>query len=159
MADPQSSTPKKRNWLKIILIAALGLFAFVAIIITFVFSLGSAPMKAGENFLKQLSSNQVREAYASASIQFQQSITEEQFNEFLAAFPVLTKMETVSFSAFEIENNVLATVRGTITGTDGQVAPITMQLVNENDQWRVLNLDLNPPPSSSFADTSDEFLE
>jgi hypothetical protein len=34
---------------------------------------------------------------------------------------------------------------GTITGKDGQVSPINMQLVNENNAWKVLSVDLNPP--------------
>ena len=148
---PTLSAPKKRNWLKILGIAAIVLVVFVAGIIALVFSMGAAPMKASEKFLTQLSSNQVDQAYESASIQFKQTVTRDKFDEFLQAFPIVTKVKTPSFNAFNIENNTLATVSGTVTATDGQVSPITLQLVNENNEWRVLNFDLNPPPASTFS--------
>lgn len=148
---PTLSAPKKRNWLKILGIAAIVLVVFVAGIIALVFSMGAAPMKASEKFLTELSSNQVDQAYESASIQFKQTVTRDKFDEFLAAYPVVTKVKTPSFNSFSIENNTLATVSGTVTATDGQVSPITLQLVNENNEWRVLNFDLNPPPTSGIS--------
>ncbi len=149
---PTLSAPKKRNWLKILGIAAITLVVFAAGIVALVFSMGAAPMKASEKFLTELSSNRVDQAYESASIQFKQTVTREKFNEFLAAYPVVTKVKTPSFNSFSIENNTLATVSGTVTATDGQVSPITLQLVNENNEWRVLNFDLNPPPASTVSD-------
>ncbi len=152
--QPDNPTaPKKTNWLLIVGICFGGLIAMVAGIIALVFWAGGPTLKTGETFLTQLSSNQVDTAYDSGSIEFKNTVSKEQFNGFLVQFPVLTKVKSTSFNSFSIENN-FATISGTITATDGQVAPITMQLVNENGQWRVLNLDLNPPaPDTSSTST------
>ena len=142
-------THKKRNWLKIILIAVVVFIAFVALIIGCVFSMGAPVMKSGEQFLTQLSSGQVDQAYESAAIQFKQTVSRDQFDQFLAGYPVMTKVKSASFNSFNIENNNFGTISGTITATDGQVSPITMQLVNENGGWKVLNMDLNPPAANT----------
>ncbi len=151
-------SPKKTNWLKIILIAVAALIIFVAGIIALVFSVGSPALKASETFVVQLSSNQVDTAYDSASLQFKQVVTKEQFNAFLEQFPVLKKVQKVSFNSFTIENN-FANVSGSITATDGQVSPINLQLVNENDQWRVLNLDLMPKAPEQNAGGNSSFSD
>jgi len=118
-------TPKKRNWIKIVIIAVVVFIAFAALIISCAFSMGAPVMKSGEVFLTQLSSGQ--------------------FDAYLANFPVLGKVKSTSFSSFKIENN-FGQAAGTITAADGQVSPIAMQFVNENGAWKVLSLDLNPPP-------------
>ena len=138
-------TPKKRNWIKIVIIAVVVFIAFAALIISCAFSMGAPVMKSGEVFLTQLSSGQVDQAYESAAAEFKQTVSREQFDAYLANFPVLGKVKSTSFSSFKIENN-FGQAAGTITAADGQVSPIAMQFVNENGAWKVLSLDLNPPP-------------
>ena len=154
----KDSTLKKHNWLKIIGLSVLGFVVFVIAIIALVFQAGSAPMKASETFLMQLSSNQIEPAYESASIQFKQSVTKGKFLEFITSYPVLTRVEKSSFNSFNIQNDSFATVSGIIKATDGQISPINLQLVNENGAWRVLNLDLNQPAptTDSTVSTSDD---
>jgi len=142
---------KQNNVLKVIGIA-LGLFVLaVAGIIYMVFQLGSAPIKAGGEFLEKLSTGKTSEAYQSASLQFKQSVSEEDFQLFLESYPVLTRVQDTSFNSFQIENK-FASISGIITATDGQVSPVTIQLVDENNGWKVLNIDLNPPTSSPNSD-------
>jgi hypothetical protein len=138
-------TARKTNWLKIIGLAILVFVLGIVGIIALVFQLGSAPMKAGSDFLTLLASGKTAEAYQSASIQFKQAVPEDDFQYFLESYPILTRVKTPSFNSFSVENNTFATISGTLTGTDGQVSPISIQLVNENEAWRVLNVDLNPP--------------
>lgn len=146
---------RKTNWLKIIGLAILVFVLGIVGIIAMVFQLGSAPMKAGSDFLTLLASGKTAEAYQSASIQFKQTVQEDDFEYFLESYPILTRVKTPSFNSFSIENNTFAIITGTLTGTDGQVSPISMQLVNENEAWRVLNVDLNPPAREKDTASSD----
>lgn len=122
----------------IIIVAFL---AFVGLIIGCVFSLGRPVMQSGETFLMMLSAGKTDMAYESAAIQFKQEVSRETFDAFLKEFPIATKVKTVSFNQFSIENDIFASISGTITATDGQVSPIYMDLVKENDGWRVLYID------------------
>ena len=146
------ATPKKRNWLKIILIAIAIFLVFVGLIIGCVFSMGTPVMKAGETFLTQIAAGQVDQAYQSTSKQFQQSISREKLDAFLKAYPVFANTKTVSFNEFSIENDNFGTINGTITATDGQVSKVSMDLVKENGEWRVLYIGTTPsseiPPAN-----------
>lgn len=152
MGAVQGAAPKKRNWIKIILIAVAIFIGFVALIIGCVFSMGGPVMKSGESFLMMITAGKTDLAYESAAIQFKEEVSRETFDAFLAEYPILTKVKSVSFNQFSIENDVLASLSGTIVGTDGQVSPINMSLVKENDGWRVLYLDLNAPPLEGQQD-------
>jgi len=143
---------KKRNWLMIVGIAIVAFIAFVGLIIGCVFSMGGPAMKAGEDFLKQLSSNQVDKAYESAAIDFKQNVPKDAFTAFLKDYPIATKISIVSFNSFKIENSIYATLEGTVTATDGQVAPVNMRLVNENGTWRVIYVDFMTPEEKAKAE-------
>jgi hypothetical protein len=160
---PSSNSVKiNHSPLKIIGIVLGGLLAFAAmvgLIIGLVFSMGSAPMKASEQFLGLLSSNQIDQAYDSTSIQFRDAVSKDTFQAFLEQYPILKKEKKTSFTAFNVQNNTQATVGGTMTAADGQISPVSIQLVNENEQWRVLNIDLNPPVVTTTVDTSSTDLD
>jgi hypothetical protein len=136
------TAPKKRNWLMIIGIIIVAFIAFVGLIVGCVFSMGKPVMLSGETFLRQITAGNVQQAYESAGIQFKQNVTRENLDGFLKKYPVVTKVKTISFNEFSIENDTMATLSGTITATDGQVAPLHMRLVKENDGWRVLYFDV-----------------
>jgi hypothetical protein len=154
MEIPGVTTPKKSIWLKIVLIA-IGLFVvFVGLIVGCVFSMGAPVMKAGETFLKQIAAGQVDQAYQATSKQFQQNISREKLDAFLQAYPVFAHTKTVSFNEFSIQNDNFATINGTITAADGQVSKVSMDLVKENGEWRIVYFGTLPSseiPSSNEA--------
>lgn len=140
-ADPSK---KKATCLKIAIIVLAVLVVLVIAIFLLVSTAVSAPRKASEDFLAKLSDNQVEQAYNSASGQFKQEVSTDQFKTFLEQFPILTKVKTSNFDSINVENNSTARVSGIIATADGEVSPVELNLVNENDTWHVLNLNLNP---------------
>jgi len=135
----------------IIGIIIVAFIAFVGLIIGCVFSMGGPAMKAGELFLTQLSSGKVDQAYESAAIKFKETVSKDVFNSFLKDYPIATKVKSVSFNSFSIENGT-ADLQGTVTGTDGQVSPVNMRLLDENNAWRVLYVDfMTPEEKASLA--------
>jgi hypothetical protein len=139
--EPINPIPKKQlHWAIIAAIAVGGFLAFVFLILGCVWSMGTPVMKAGETFLTQVTAGQVDQAYDSAAAQFKEAVPKETFQEFLKEFPIATKVKSVSFNQFEIENNQ-AFISGSVTGTDLQVLPVHMRLVNEGGAWKVLYVD------------------
>ena len=132
------------TWIKYVVIAVVLFFAFVGLIISCAFSIGGPAMKAGEVFLTQITAGQVDVAYESAAAKFKESVPKDVFTQFLKDYPIATKVKSVSFSSFNIENNV-AVIDGTITTTDGKTGPVNMTLVNENNAWKVQYVDFLTP--------------
>ncbi len=149
------NAPQKRSWLKIIGLILVGFLVFVALIIGVAFWATSAPADEAQTFVNLISADQLEDAYDRTANQFKEVVSKDQFEEFVAQYTVLTSPSTTSFNYRSVENN-LATMQGTITAQDGTVSPITVQLVQENDTWKVLNIDLNPYETPTMDSEFDE---
>lgn len=134
------SAAPNRSWIKYVVIAVVILIAFVGLIVSCAFSIGGPAMKAGEVFLTQITAGQVDAAYESAAAKFKETVPKDVFAKFVKEFPIATKVKSVSFNSFSIENSI-AEIHGTITTTDGQTGPVNMTLVDENNVWKVQYVD------------------
>jgi len=151
--------PKKKNNRRLsFLISAIALvLLFAGGIIALVFTLTGPATDAAEKFLNDISAGETSIAYEKdTSIGFKKVVSRAAFDTFLDTYPVLKNVESHFFSSRHVTGNSFAVIRGTITAEDGQVSPINIELVNENDEWKVLNLDLNPPPELADDDFDEE---
>jgi len=95
-----------------------------------------------------LKAGNIPAAYSETSQAFRDATSLPEFTAFVNSNPVLRQIDHIDIGARSFENN-LGQVEGTITSTSGTTVPIVFRLVKENDQWRILGINLNPksPPS------------
>lgn len=127
----------------------ISIVALALIITSVILSLRSTtkPSKVARSFLEDLSKKEIEEAYNMTSTQFKATVTKETFNNFLNLYPILTSRTEIDFSEHSVDNDI-ATISGKIKARDGSNFPITMHIIKENGNWRVLALSLNPSGSS-----------
>ncbi|MFH0831017.1 MAG: DUF4864 domain-containing protein [Parcubacteria group bacterium] len=143
---PVQQVKKRKTWLWVLLGVVAVLVVLIGLFVWWIFggSTGSAK-KAATNWITQLSSEQVDQAYQNTSTGFQQGTDRAAFESFLEAYPIMTNMTEVKFTSIERqsgEGQSLTTVDGTLTGSDGATSPIEVMLILENDDWKVHNVDL-----------------
>ncbi len=93
--------------------------------------------------LKALRGNDVAKAYALTSKDFQAATSLDKFQAFVDAYPALKSNESSSFTNRSIENNE-GTLEGTLKSKDGGITPVTYKFVKENDEWKILSIELKP---------------
>ncbi|HLB59259.1 MAG TPA: DUF4864 domain-containing protein [Bdellovibrionota bacterium] len=143
-AGMKDTPPKKKNKVLkyfLIFVAVIAVIAAIAIVGAMLAT--QKPTKIAKSFLDHLSAQQLEEAYNLTSSQFKQTVPPQAFVDFLKKYPILTTPSHVAFDQRSREGSV-ATVSGKITATSGESAPVTMTIVKEQDEWRVMNLSLNP---------------
>lgn len=116
----------------------LGLVVFVGAIIGLVFWLTGGAVRSGEEFLALISEERISEAYESAAAGLRSQQDAASFESAVRAIG-LTEYESASWGQRQIQND-RATLDGSVTTVDGGTIPLTMELVNEDDGWRVLAL-------------------
>ncbi len=161
--ESMNNSPAKgtRNVVKIVAIVAAVILVFVAGIIMLVFSMLSGVTDASGKFMDALKNDAPGLAYEMSSTGFKEQGTSEQFEEFVKSNAVLAEIESYSLNSFNMENDY-GSARGTITSKSGSVSPVLIELVNENNQWKVLNINLEPPAvveDDDFDDFDTEFMD
>ncbi len=149
------------NVVKIIAIVVGVIIVFVSGIIMLVFSMLSGVTDASNTFMDALKQGNPGIAYESTSEGFKEQGSSDDFETFVSGNPILKDIESYSFSSYNMVNDY-GSARGTITAKDGQVSPVMLELVKENDEWKVLNIDLNPPAEvddDDFEESSTEFMD
>lgn len=147
---------------KIIAIVAGVIIVFVAGIIMLVFSMLSGVTGASGKFMDALKSGDAAAAYEMSAAGFKEQGTSEQFEVFVDNNEALAEMDSYTLNSFKMENNY-GSARGTITSKGGTVSPVLVELVNENGEWKVININLDPPAEVSdnddFDTSSTEFMD
>lgn len=153
--EKSPSKGKKKGGLKIVLIIiailVVGTIAIGSLTLYLGYKAFSAPADASQEWLELIREGNVDQAYDATSLEFQQVVTREDMTGFLAAYPVLANNTSATFSSFNIENDV-AVVSGTIRGA-GDESPVTVTLVRQDGEWKVVEISLNPedvPESGNF---------
>jgi len=154
-STPNASAPsetmkpkKKKTWLKILIIVVIVLLALAAVLGFWIFggTAGNAS-KISHTFFDQLAAQQTDAAYDSTASIFKEATPKEDFDKFLAAFPIMQEFSDLSFDSVERQTKDgqdLTMVGGSITGKDGQAAPIEVTLVKEDKKWHVATVNLRP---------------
>lgn len=144
-APAAPGAPKNSNakfiFLALAGVAVVGLIAVVFFVMS-IFKLASGPSNAGKAFVNALAENDYAAAYEMTSPEFREVTAQEDLQLFVEAFPVIDEMTSISFNQFSIENDA-GVVSGTIAGA-GETSPITIEVVNVNGEWKIVNLSLDP---------------
>lgn len=143
-ASGDSTPAKKRNVKKIILWVVVGIVAFVVVITFTVNSATKAPVKVSNQFLDYIQAGDAAGAYALFSSEAQQVVPTDQFDTLVAQVaPILNTKESMNSKSINGETGQAATSTVTyeIDGTDGKTYLITVNLIKEDGDWKVLNFE------------------
>lgn len=140
MPGTESAAPKKKMalWKKIV----LGVVAFLVLVIGSALFFTSDLIVPIDAHLAALRAGDIRGAYEQTSSAFKQTTSLEQFAAFISTYPSLSKNKKASFSERSWEGSQ-GHVKGTLTDESGGVLPVEFRLIKENDQWRILGINLN----------------
>ncbi len=138
--------PKKsKKWLWWIIIPLVVLAIAGGVLLWWIMGGISGTKGVAANWLTELSSKQVDQAYNQTATDFKSGTDSKQFQAFLDAYPIMTHVKEVKFSSIDrtkTGDKDIETLTGTLTGTDGKTSPIKMMLIQENGKWVVYNVDL-----------------
>jgi hypothetical protein len=143
----EAKPAKKRNWKKIILIVVAAIAAFIIVITLTVNSATKAPVKVSNQFINSIQAGDAATAYALFSTDAKAVVPVDQFDTVVAQIsPILSANEKMTSKSINGETGKAATstVVYEIKGTDGKTYEITVNLIKENGDWKVLNFDSNP---------------
>jgi len=116
---------------------------FFITIITIVFLFVSGLADVAQDQLNALRMKDYEKAYSYTSTEFKKSVSIDNFKQFIEANPVLINNISASFPEREFNNN-LGTIKGTLKLKDGSYLPLEIQLIKENNTWKIIYIDLKP---------------
>jgi hypothetical protein len=121
----------------------VGIVAVVvgAVVLAMALTQGLADVASSQ--LKALRDGDMIRAYSYTSRDFRNSTSLEKFQQFVDSYPSLKNNLSVAYDSRETNNGV-GTLKGTLKSNDGGTTPIEYKLVNENDEWKILSIRLNP---------------
>ncbi len=131
--------------LKELLLLAGSVMASLAVFITSIAAVlmyaTSALVTVVDNQLTALQTGQVEKAYTYTSTEFQKHTSIDGFKRYVAQFPALINNASSNFSERKIINNTGYLV-GILTAKDGTKTPVFYRLVQENGQWKILDIQI-----------------
>jgi hypothetical protein len=74
---------------------------------------------------------------------FRKKTSLPQFTNFIKANPALFNNKSISLTAIQINNNI-AYYTGNIISNEGVLKSLSIQLIFEDDEWKILGIQLNP---------------
>jgi hypothetical protein len=137
---------KKRSVKKIIGIVVLALVGLVVVSTLFVNSATKAPLAVSDLFLNSVQAGDAGLAYELFSSEAKTTISLGELQSVVNQIgPILSTTEKVTSKEIGGETGSAATSQITyeIIGTDGKTYTVIVNLMKENDMWRVLNFDSN----------------
>jgi N-acetylneuraminic acid mutarotase len=132
----------------IVLVLGLGgaVFLFfilaVIVIVWLVFSFMSGYNQIVTDHFQKIEDGQIEEAYREDTAEiFKETTTLNEYENFTEQYEVFENFESFSSSSVVQENDIV-TIEGTIKAEDGQTVPVIINLVKENDEWKIANMQL-----------------
>lgn len=126
---------RRNKWLK----AALAIAVPVTLVIPLVFFLTGAAVDEAERFLALLAQEDFARAYAATATPFRARMNETAFTAAVRQLG-LTDNASASWSSRSVENNNKATLIGVVVTKQRSRIPVTLMLVKEEGEWKVLSL-------------------
>lgn len=121
----------------------IGALAVIVLVITIAFYATSGASKISDAFVDDILKNNSSAAYELFSGEAKQTVTTEQFKQIVATMSSVLDDQASKQSA-DVENGTDQETKGTVVyeikGADGTYE-LTVSLIKENDEWRVLNFD------------------
>lgn len=137
---------KKRSTKKIIGIAILAIAGLVVVSTFFVNSATKAPLAVSDLFLNSVQAGDAGLAYELFSSEAKTTISLDELQSVVTQVgPILASAEKVTDKKINGETGSAATSQITyeIKGTDAKTYTVIVNLIKENEIWRVLNFDSN----------------
>lgn len=137
---------KRRSTKKIIGIVLLVIAGLVVVSTLFVNSATKAPLAVSDLFLNSIQAGDADLAYELLSSEAKTTISLDQLQSVVSQIgPILKSAEKVTGKTINGETGSAATSQITyeIKGSDGRTYTVIVNLVKENEIWRVLNFDSN----------------
>ena len=134
-----AKTKKLKRWQKIV-IGIVGFFIAIFVIATVA---TSGPAKASDSFVKYILSGDSQSAYNMFSSEAKDTVTSDELETVVDTMSnvLADKAKQVSKSVEgESGKSATATVVYEVEGNDGTYE-LTVNLIKENDEWKVLNFD------------------
>ncbi|MBI5420952.1 MAG: DUF4864 domain-containing protein [Parcubacteria group bacterium] len=97
--------------------------------------------KSADAFLSSIKNGDVDKAYQSASKQFKEKTTIDQFKSFVEGSSILVRFDSVFWNSRSMNNGV-TTLEGNFKTKDAEAIPIIAELIKEGGQWKILNVDI-----------------
>jgi len=94
-----------------------------------------------ERQLAALKAGNIDAAYAETASAFRQGTSRQDFQKFVDRFPILRNAASQTLTNRSVENEV-GTVSGSLIAADGALTPISFQLVEEDEAWKIVNINL-----------------
>jgi hypothetical protein len=109
-------------------------------------------MTVGKSELSALRAGNVEEAYSYTSSAFQKGVSLDTFKSFVASYPALHDNVDSTFSDVEYKDGD-GLIKGALNMKDGSAVPVTMDLVKENDQWKVNEINVRKSDVQTVSPT------
>ena len=113
--------------------------AGIASLVLFVFYLTSGAVESADQFLATLARGDSKAAYLQTSSTFRTAQSEPDFEAVIGALG-LKEFQSAFWNSRAVENN-LATVEGSIQLRSGGTTRLTIKLIKEDGQWKILSLE------------------
>jgi len=131
-----------RTWKKV----ALGIVTAIALIITFAMVMTSGLDEPVDRHFAALRAGNLDAAYNELSIATQRQNSPADFKAMIERNPMFTHIVGHTFTSRSWQNDQ-GLLQGTLQVEGGGTLPITIHLVKENDQWKILSYRVKPAPS------------
>ncbi len=135
--------PSPKTIISIFLVAILAFAAFVGLIMMMALFATSGLTDTARHQLTALRTHDYQKAYSYTSIEFKKNTSLDQFIDFVHTFPSLDENKDSTFTDRSIDaTSGIGTISGTLEAKDGSSVSVTYQLVKENDEWKIINIDV-----------------
>ena len=144
----QTPKKKKKTWLWILLSVLAVIVILIGVFVWWVLG-GSQgnPTKNADTFFDSVKAGQTDQAYGATAQIFKDATSQEDFVEFLDAYPILKEYSALKFTGVERqsgEGKTVSVLSGTITDKDGKEQAIEVTMIAEGGEWKVATVDLQP---------------
>lgn len=116
-----------------------GLVVVVVLAFVLVWWMTSGLTETTDKFFSLLKQDKVEKAYELTSEEFQASTSKEEFKTFLTKTS-LDEFQSATWNSRQRGSGGEGTLEGTIRTESGGNIPVTVKLVKENGEWKILNL-------------------
>jgi hypothetical protein len=124
-----------KTWVKVL----LGIVGAIGLMIASIFYFTSDVTKTGDEFFAAIASDDMEKAYGRLSTAFRAGTSQEKLAAFLAANRI-DKVTKTSWSNRSIKTGGVGNLTGTLTTAEGETIPIEIDLIKEDDEWKIYAL-------------------
>lgn len=126
-----------------ILLAVLVSLATIIVVgmLMFVFTITAPAVDSAKAHLDDLRVGKIEDAYNATAQAFKSETPLPEYKKFLEQYPALQHVRELSLGDRSLQNQRVS-LKGTVTTTENAVLPISIRLVHEGGQWRILGIEV-----------------